>query len=79
MSDQMTSNIDQPQPSLDDMLAGAEAALKQPVAIGHLFGTVVWLNLWDRTLTMDGNTFSVDDPLIAGSPLHTAALNALVS
>ena len=77
MSEPMTNNVDQPQPSLDDMLASAEAALRQPVAIGHLFGTVVWLSMWDRTLTMDGNTFSVDDPLIAGSIIHQAALNAI--
>lgn len=77
IDDPMTSNVPQPMPSLDDMLASAEMALKEPVPIGDLFGAVVYLNMWDRTVRFADKSVSVDHPLLAGTAIRDAALRAM--
>lgn len=74
-----TSNTDDgnPPPTLDDMLAGVEAALRVPQPIGDLHGEIVYLNHWDRTLSFDSVTCSVDNPYLKGTKIHRAALAAL--
>src|SRR5690606_33475557 len=61
-------------PTLAELLAGAEAALRTPVPIGTLYGQIVYLNPWDRTLTFSGQTCSVDHPYLIGTKIHAAAL-----
>jgi hypothetical protein len=74
-----TSNIDdgKPPPTLDDMLAGVEAALRVPRPIGELHGAVVYLNHWERTLSFGDVSCSVDHPYLAGTKIRAAALAAL--
>lgn len=77
MSEPMTCNVDQPQPSLDDMLAGVDAALAVPQPLGVLHGAVVYLHHDTRELSFDGKRCSVDHPYITGTKIHDAALRAL--
>ena len=62
--------------TLDEMLAGVERAFRTPRPIGTLHGETVWLNQWDRTLTIDGVAVSVpvDHPYLIGTKIRTAAL-----
>lgn len=74
-----TSNLDdgKPAPTLDDMLAGVEAALRVPQPIGELHGAVVYLNHWERTLSFAGISCSVDNPNLEGTKIRAAALAAM--
>lgn len=62
-------------PTLDAMLAGVERAFRTPRPIGSLHGETVWLNQWDRTLTIDGVALSVsvDHPHLVDTKIRAAA------
>lgn len=62
-----------PDPTLDEMLAGVEAALSVLRPIGILQGEVVYLNQWDRALSFGGMTVSLDHPYLAGCVLWSEA------
>lgn len=75
----MTSNTpsEKPDQTIDEMLAAAEQMLKTPDPIGELYGEIVYLNHWNRTLTIGDQECSVDHPYLFGSKIHAAALKAL--
>jgi hypothetical protein len=73
----MISNVDQMQPSHDDLLSNAETALRSRVPIGTLFGETVYLNMLDRMLIFGDKAVSVDHPLYAGTAIRDAALRAM--
>ena len=76
----MTSNVERPDqapPTLDEMLAGIDAALAVPQPIGTLHGAVVYLHHDTRELSFGGTRCSVNHPYIAGTKLYDAALRAL--
>lgn len=77
MTGTMTSNVPQPMPSLDDMLAGIDAALAVPQPIGTLYGSVVYLHHDTREISLDGKRCSVEHPYIAGTKIYDAARRAL--
>lgn len=66
------------EPTLDEMLAGIDAALAVPDPIGELFGAVVYLHHDKRELSWTGNPgVSVDHPYLIGTPIRDAALRRL--
>lgn len=68
------------EPTLDDMLAGLDAALAVPEPIGQLYGHIVYLHHDSRELSWggaDGVRCSVDNPYLAGTAIRDAALNRL--
>lgn len=77
--DEMTSNVpsNKPEPTLDEMLDAAEQALRTPLPIGSMYGEVVTLNMWDRTLSWGKVTCSVDHPFLDGTKIRDAALQAM--
>jgi hypothetical protein len=77
VSDVMTNNVPTPQLSLDDMLAGVDAALAVPQPIGGLYGQVVYLHHDTRELSFGQTRCSVDHPFIAGTKIYDAARRAL--
>lgn len=68
---------DKPAPTLDEMLAGIESAMRVPRPLGELMGQVVYLNMWDRTLTFGETTCSLDHPYLDGTKIKAAALEAI--
>lgn len=77
MSDEMTANVAQPEPTLDQMLAAVDAALAVPQPIGTLFGEIVYLHHDTRELSWGDNRCSVSHPFIAGTKIYDTALRAL--
>jgi hypothetical protein len=77
---EMTSNLpsDKQEPTLDEMLEAAESLMRCPVPIGHLYGKIIHLNAWDRTLSIgDSAACSVDHPYLVGTKIRDAALRYL--
>lgn len=66
-----------PAPTLDEMLAGVESAMRVPYPLGVLMGQVVYLNMWDRTLKFGDVTCSVDHWTLEGTKIRAAALEAM--
>lgn len=66
-----------PVPTLDELLDGIETAMRVPQPLGELMGQIVYLNMWDRTLTFGETTCSVDHPYLEGTKIKAAALEAL--
>lgn len=64
-------------PTLDEMLAGVEAALRAPDPIGTLHGEVVYLNHLGRTLSFGGMTVALDHPYLTGTAIRDVAMKRL--
>lgn len=66
-----------PTPTLDELLASVEEALKVPQPIGMLFDKVVYLNHWERSISFGTLTVSVDHAYLKGTRIQEAAMKAL--
>ena len=77
MKEPMTCNVPQPQPTLDDMLTGIDAALAVPQPLGVLRGAVVYLHHDTREVSFGETRCGVDHPYLAGTKIYDAARRAL--
>lgn len=67
------------EPTLDEMLAGIDAALSIPEPIGSMCGAVVYLHHDTRELSWEGSSgrVSIDHPYLMGTTIRDSAIERL--